>query len=208
MKVTYGITVHNEKEYIRELLTQLTTHIEKRSPGDEIVVLDDFSAPETATILDEFAQNKIVSVYKKKFERDFATHKNYLNKLCDGDYIFQVDADELFSDYLLTHVHMIIESNKKTDLFLIPRINTVEGLTDEHIKKWGWLVNEKGWVNWPDFQTRLYRNSHEIRWEGKVHERIRGYKIWSALPDQPEFALIHKKTIDRQEKQNELYSAI
>ena len=73
----------------------------------------------------------------------------------------------------------IIEMNPENDVFLVPRVNTVEGLTDDHIKKWGWNVNEDGWVNWPDYQWRVWKNTPTIKWVNKVHERLHGFKTFS-----------------------------
>jgi hypothetical protein len=91
---------------------------------------------------------------------------------------------------------------------LIPRVNIVNGLTEEDTRRWGWRVNEKGWVMFPDYQTRLYRNTEEIKWEGKVHERIIGYKTQAPLPDEEEWCLYHIKEIERQRKQNDYYATI
>ena len=102
----------------------------------------------------------------------------------------------------------ILETNIDKDLIVVPRINTVEGLTEAHIQKWGWNVNEKGWVNFPDYQTRLYRRTSEIEWSGKVHERIVGYNTLSVLPQEEEYCLYHHKQIERQEKQNDYYETI
>ena len=101
-----------------------------------------------------------------------------------------------------------IEYNKDVDLFFVPRINTVEGLTPKHIKKWGWDVNEKGWVNFPDYQTRLYRRTSEIEWVGAVHERIINYNTLSVLPSEADYCLYHPKQIERQEKQNAYYDTL
>ena len=138
---------------------------------------------------------------------DFGAHKNFLNSKCNGKYIFQVDADEKFNNNLLTYLHDIIDNND-IDLYLIPRVNIVNGLTDEDIRRWGWRINEKGWVMFPDYQTRLYRNTDSIYWEGKVHERIIGYKTQAPLPDEEEWSLYHIKDIDRQRKQNDYYDTI
>ena len=104
-------------------------------------------------------------------------------------------------------MHEILSGND-VDVIFIPRVNTVEGLTDSHIQKWGWQVNEKGWVNFPDYQTRIYKNTNDIMWMNKVHERITGYNSVSNFPPQEEYSLYHHKQIDRQEKQNEFYETI
>ena len=97
--------------------------------------------------------------------------------------------------------------NPDFDCFLVPRINTVEGLTQQHIEKWGWKV-ENGRVNWPDYQFRICKNIPEISWEGKVHERLVGYKNVTPLPAEDVLALGHHKTIQKQEQQNNLYDTI
>jgi hypothetical protein len=112
------------------------------------------------------------------------------------------------SEYLVENLQFFLESNKEVDLFFVPRINTVEGLTPDHIKKWRWNLNEKGWVNFPDYQTRIYRRTSDIEWQGNVHERIVGYNTLSVLPQEEEYCLYHHKQIERQEKQNALYDTI
>ena len=139
--------------------------------------------------------------------KDFASFKNNLKSHCSKDYIFQIDADEVPHESLVEVLNQVLESNP-VDVIFVPRVNTVEGLTDEHIKKWGWKVDDKGWVNWPDYQTRLYKNTKDIMWMNKVHERITGYTTVSNFPAAEEYSLYHHKEIDRQEKQNEFYDTI
>ena len=94
-------------------------------------------------------------------------------------------------------------------MYLVPRVNTVEGLTDAHIQKWRWNVNEKGWVNYPDYQIRIYKNTPSIYWERKVHERLNIWEDTQPLPiDTEDWVLYHPKDIKRQEKQNALYDTI
>ena len=81
-------------------------------------------------------------------------------------------------------------------------------MTQEHIDKWRWQVNEKGWVNWPDYQTRIIQNSPKIKWQNKVHEQIVGVSTKGALPTEEEWCLYHPKNIKRQEVQNQLYSTL
>ena len=102
---------------------------------------------------------------------------------------------------------MVLQYNE-VDVLKVPRINTVEGLTQEHIQKWGWRVDEKGWVNFPDFQWRIYKNNGKIKWKNKVHEVLEGHKTISHLPLEEPWCLKHPKTIGRQEKQNEYYNTL
>jgi phosphoribosylamine-glycine ligase len=105
-------------------------------------------------------------------------------------------------------VPYILEINPEVDVFLVPRVNTVEGLTQEHIRQWRWMVNEKGWVNFPDYQWRIYRNTPNIKWKNKVHEVLEGHKTSTLLPAEEEYCLYHPKTIDRQERQNNYYDTL
>ena len=204
--ISFAITTHNEGEYIRDLFDQLVPHCEQT--GDEIIVVDDNSTdPFTLNLLYEYADRNIIQLYSHELNHDFGAHKNFLNSKCNGKYIFQVDADEKFNPNLLTYIHDIIDNND-IDLYMIPRVNVVNGLTDEDIRRWGWRINDKGWVMFPDYQTRLYKNTPEIKWEGKVHERIVGYKTTAPLPEEEEWCLYHIKDIDRQRKQNDYYDTI
>ena len=203
MTISYAILTHNEGEYIETLLTFLTTY--KRNE-DEIVVVDDFSDNElTKSILDKYKDQ--ITLQYRVFDGD-ATQKNYLNSLCTKDYILQLDADELISLDFLNMLPNLLELNDTVDLFIMPRINTVEGLTPEYVQKWRWNVNEKGWVNFPDWQMRLYRNCDWVKWDGLLHSKIEGYKTFINLPQDELFCILHPKQLDRQVAQNNLYDKI
>jgi glycosyltransferase involved in cell wall biosynthesis len=203
MTISYAILTHNEGEYIETLLSFLTTH--KRAE-DEIVIVDDFSDDElTKSILAKYKDQ--ITLQYRVFDGD-ATQKNYLNSLCTKDYILQLDADELVSLDFLNMLPNLLELNDSVDLFIMPRINTVEGLTPEWSNKWGWRVNEKGWVNFPDWQMRLYRNCEWVKWDGLLHSKITGYKTFNNLPENELFCILHPKQLNRQIEQNTLYDKI
>jgi glycosyltransferase involved in cell wall biosynthesis len=139
--------------------------------------------------------------------KDFATFKNNLKSNCSGDYIFQIDADEIPNAALIEHLPTLIEENP-VDVIFLPRINIVQDITQEHIDKWSWNVNDKGWVNWPDYQLRVYKKTDDIQWGNKVHETLTGYDTFSNFPAEETWSLYHYKQIDKQEKQNEFYETI
>ena len=208
VNVTYGITVCNEINEITQLVNFLHPRIQS---DDEILIQYDEGGVTNDVlgylkIINDLHDN--INVIGFPLNKDFASYKNNLKNHAKGIFIFQIDADELPNEYLITNMHDLLNANLDIDLFFVPRVNTVEGLTDKHIQKWRWNVNEKGWVNWPDVQTRIYRRTSEIEWEGKVHERIKGYNTMTYLPLEEDFALYHPKDIKRQEKQNELYETI
>jgi hypothetical protein len=78
----------------------------------------------------------------------------------------------------------------------------------EHIKKWNWQLNDRGWVNWPDYQWRIWKNIPEIKWVNKVHERLEGFKTYAPLPADEQFALQHPKSINKQIRQNAYYDTL
>jgi len=207
MKISYAVTVCNEFIEIQRLLTTLLT---LKQPQDEIVILWDSKNGDKGveTYLRKMNVEKtLFQWHSYEFDGHFANLKNKLTELCSGDYIFQIDADEYPSEPLMDNLHTILEEND-VDVILVPRVNTVEGLTQDHIQKWGWRVNENGWVNFPDPQWRIYRNSEAIRWENKVHEKLVGYETISNLPWIEELSLYHPKDIQRQEKQNSYYETL
>jgi len=204
MKISYAITVCNEIVEIQRLIKLL---LEYKRSEDEIVVLYD-SKGGTKSV-EEFLRAKSVNGeftwHEGEFEGHFADWKNKLTSLCSGDYIFQIDADEYPHISLITSLPVIIQSNPDNDVYLVPRVNTVSDLTEQHINKWGWNVNEAGWVNWPDYQWRIWKNKPEIKWINKVHEKLDGYKTFGPLPRKEELSLYHPKDIQRQERQNNFY---
>ena len=203
MKISYAIPVCNEHVELEKLLSFLLKHIDE---NDEIVVQCDKgnTTPEVYKVLDSLNQSYI----EFPLNGHFSNFKNNLKEHCTGDWIFQIDADELPHESLITNLKELLKLNTNTEMLLVPRVNTVRGLTQEHINKWRWNVNEKGWVNWPDYQTRIIQNSPKIKWQNKVHEQIIGISTKGALPMEEEWCLYHPKDIGRQEKQNAFYETI
>jgi len=163
MKISYAITVCNEFVEIQRLITFL---LKNKRPQDEIVVLVDMTKNEPTSellgYLHRLSSSNYIHLSEQNFKNHFADWKNYLISICKGDYIFQIDADEVPNELLISHLPDLLELNPDIEVFLVPRANTVEGLTDEHIAKWGWHVMANGWVNWPDYQWRLWKNKPEL----------------------------------------------
>ena len=208
MKISYAIPVCNELLEITKLLNFLKKYIDKE---DEVVVL--FDTNNGSQSVEQFLRAKSVNPtffnwYPYHFDGHFANMKNHLKSLCTGDWIFQIDADELPHESLITNLKELLKLNPTTELFLVPRVNTVNGLTQEHINKWRWNINENGWVNWPDYQTRIIQNGPKIKWQNKVHEQIVGVSTKGVLPMEEEWCLYHPKDIKRQEAQNNFYDTL
>jgi hypothetical protein len=207
MRISYAITVCNEFVEIQRLITFL---FKNKRPQDEICVLLDKpkASPELIDQLYRWSSSDWITLKESIFQGHFADWKNELNRMCNGDIIVNIDADEIPSEKLIEAIPYLIIENPEVDVMLVPRVNTVENLTPEHVAKWRWNTTPEGWVNWPDMQWRIYKNSPNIKWINKVHEKLEGFKTYTTLPSDPDFALFHPKTIEKQEKQNNYYATL
>jgi len=207
MKISYGITVHNESE---ELNTLLDVLVNKSDTEDEIVIVQDGDDKKVEEVISKWMNDTLdwkgIYWHTRKLDGNFSDQKNYVIEQCTGDYIFHIDADEYPHETLLTQLKQILEIND-VDLLWIPRVNTIEGMEEHHIKKWGWRVTENKWVNYPDYQARVFRNREDIRWTRPLHEFISGCDTYSHLPPHEALSLYHPKTIEKQEQQNLFYNS-
>ncbi len=210
MKISYAIPVCNEINELQRLVDFLSKH---KRDEDEIIIL--FDSQNGSKAVEEYLRAKTVNTkspfvwYSNPLNNNFADQKNYLGKMCDGDWIFLIDADEYPDEYLCTALPWMIENNPEVEAYAVSRINTVSGLTTEHVQKWGWNVNDRGWVNFPDRQMRIYKNDPDrIKWINPVHEQLTGFSKFSSLPGNEEYCLYHPKDIKRQERQNKFYDTL
>lgn len=203
--ISYCVTVSTEHVELTALLNQLSSNLD---PEDELIVLVDTSkiTPEVSKVIGDFKVFNTIELIGSDLNKDFALFKNNFIDKATKDYIIQYDADELLSDELLTNLKPILEFNPQVDMFWVPRENYVTGITQEHIQKWGWRIDERGRINYNDPQARIFRNNKQIRWRNKLHEVLEGYKTYASLPDT--HYIIHRKTIERQEQQNLFYNTL
>lgn len=204
MTISYAITAHNEHEELNRLLKQLTESI--RDEDQIVIQLDKSATSEVRSVCLNYDRKNLL-VIECSLNGDFASFKNNLSDNCSKDWIFQIDADEYPNPELIEVLPALLEENYTTEVFLVPRINTVDGLTQEHVNKWRWNV-QNGRVNFPDYQWRIWKNAKKIKWINKVHERLDGFETYAALPSEDQFCLYHPKQIARQEKQNKFYETL
>tara|TARA_R100001591_G_scaffold93932_1_gene99846 strand:- start:786 stop:1421 length:636 start_codon:yes stop_codon:yes gene_type:complete len=211
MRISYAIPVCNEHIELEKLLLFLVKYIDE---NDEIIVQCDKgnTTPEVYKVLDSFRApvglKNPLKVIEFPLRGDFSSFKNNLKSHCTKEWIFQIDADELPNKFLIENLKEVLKLNPTIEIFMVPRVNTVKDITREHINKWRWNINEKGWVNWPDYQTRILQNNSKIKWGGKVHEVLLGHDSYSPLPQEEEWCIYHHKHILRQEAQNSFYDSI
>lgn len=204
--ITYGITVNNEAEEVKKLLDILISSIDKT---DEIVVMQDVTKEnsDVTAILNSYG-TKIIRI-TSRLDGDFSAFKNNLISHATKKYLFQIDADEYPQEKLIENLKYFLLKNFKYDCFIVPRINIVEGITESDIKTWNWDVNEKQYVNFPDYQNRIFKLGKNIRWQNKIHEILVNFKRVKKMPSKNEdYCLVHIKSIDRQRSQNAFYDSL
>jgi len=148
-------------------------------------------------ILDHFKDDIVLN--KRDFCGNFSDHRNFHLKKCIGDYIFVVDADEMPKEKLIVGLKGAIEESG-ADMIRIPRINIHPGCTREWLNKYKFNTNEMDWINWPDYQGRVFKNDPEnIYYGNKLHENIIGIKNPVSLQPDPTIALWHIKSVHKQD---------
>jgi len=207
MKISYAVTTHNEHKEIEQLIPFI---LEFKDDEDELVIIDDGSDHKTWAVFDKYIHDKSnnINFVERGFNGDFSVHKNFMMSQCSGDWIFNLDADEIPHEILMLNAKNFIKANPIIELFWVPRWNTVEGITEEHAKRWGWNVDGLGRINWPDPQQRLWKNESHIKWQRRVHERLTGPTHDTTLPFEEDYCIYHHKTINKQEEQNAHYERL
>ena len=201
MFLSYLVTTHNETDCLDTLLSKL---ISFKKDNHEVVLLDDYSDnPTTISIIEKYKSS--INFQQKKLQNDYGAHKNYGIGLCKGEWIFQIDADELPTDVLLENIDVLLQSNANNEALWLPRLNYFVGVTQTDIQMWGWNYHD-GMINYPDYQSRLFKNLPHIRYERRLHEKVEGYKSYAFIPPQKDIALIHNKTIEKQRETNMKYN--
>jgi hypothetical protein len=203
--ISYTVTVCDEHLELEKLLNYLRTSLKD---DDEIILqLDSTKATDEVRNISTLYRDRIptMKLVEYPLNNDFAAFKNNLKKYCSKKWIFNIDADELPSRFLIENLHNILGANDELDVLIVPRWNVVNGITQNHIDKWRWRFDDLGRINWPDWQMRIYKNNENIRWKNKVHEVLEGFDKYSMLPEDKDYCLFHNKSIQRQESQNNFY---
>jgi len=198
MKISYAICVCNEHLELNSLLSFLSRVADNE---DEINILVDSGkvTDEVRAVLKKFEKRIVVN--ERKFCGNFSKHRNYHITKCKGEYIFVLDADEIPQEALIKNIR-----NFDSDILYVPRMNIIPGHTEEWCKRMKFSVNEVGWINWPDYQGRYFKNNGKILWSLGLHERLIGSDKVAQLQAIPQLALWHVKSVEKQDKQDAFYS--
>lgn len=156
--------VKNEENLIFQMLENV------RKVVDEIVVIDNMSTDGTISEVERFARiyNRKVKIVQKEFEHDengmllnYSEAKNFGKSQCSGEWILNMDADEMFEPKEVTNLFSFLD--EETDGFLFSVINYLEPPKSPDPKDAVFSVSET---------IRLYRNIDELFYAGLVHESL------------------------------------
>lgn len=205
MRVTYAIGVCTEARELDDLLHYLLRVEKVLESGDDVNVLVDSKnvTVDVRAVLSKYGGD--ISMYERAFDGDFSEHRNFHIEKCSGEMIFMLDADEIPQSSLIQGVRGI---DSDVDIVYVPRMNIVPGYTPAWLDKHKFQVNNTGWINWPDYQGRIFRNSRGIQWKGSVHEKLCGSEKVRALAADPKLALWHIKSLRKQDSQNACYDEL
>ena len=148
--LSIAIAVYNEEANLDACLASVA------AIADEIVVVDGGSTDSTRAIAKKHT-NKIIQTDNPPI---FHINKQKAIAACTGDWILQLDADEVIPEDLLAEIVKTINNKQETNGYYIPRKNYF----------WGRWMRRGG--QYPDYVIRLVRRG-KARFPAKtVHEQI------------------------------------
>lgn len=147
--LTVALAVYNEEENIGKCLESI------KDLASEIVIVDGGSTDRTLDIAKSFKAR----IIQTKNPPNFHINKNKAIDAALGDWILQLDADEVVTEELAREINQVISKKSGMDGFWIPRKNF---FLSRFLTKGG---------QYPDYTIRLYRRG-KGRLPGKdVHEQ-------------------------------------
>lgn len=193
MKITYTIQVCNES---RELFSLLNFLGEAKDPEDDIqVVVDSRNVTDKVEqVLDYFSEK--IKVLRRPFD-NFHTNAQFHADNATGDYIFGIDADEMPQWGLVKTVKRII-AETGVEILYVPRMNIHPGATEKFTQDYGFQTNEAGFVNWPDYQGRVWKRCPYIKLTEELHTKLTGSDKVLAIKPDVSLGIWHIKSIEKQ----------
>ncbi|EJR26354.1 MULTISPECIES: glycosyltransferase [Bacillus cereus group] len=146
--ISVNIITFNEERCIERCIKSI------RGFADEIIVIDTGSTDKTINIIKTLFPE--VRLYHEPWCEDFSLHRNSLIKYSTGDWIFQIDADELLQgdqadlkDFLRVFHNFPLPS-----LIVSPKI----------------INHDNSELN---FTKRIFRKKDNLQYFGLIHEELR-----------------------------------
>lgn len=149
IKLSVVLAVYNEEDNLKKCLDS----VEKIA--NEIVVVDGGSKDKTLEIAQQFGA-KIIQITNPT---NFHINKNKAIDAASGDWVLQLDADEVATEELSKEIRLLLLKDEKFNGYWIPRRNFFLG---RFLKKGG---------QYPDYTLRLYKRGKGRLPAKDVHEQ-------------------------------------
>lgn len=143
--LTLSMIVKNEEKYLKDCLESV------KGVVDEIVIVDTGSTDKTIEIAKEYK----AKIYHFDWINDFSAARNYALQYSSGEWILYLDADERLAPNSIREVKRLISGVAKIGYYCTVKSIDSENERDHAIR-----------------YVRLFKNSKEIKFTGKVHEQI------------------------------------
>lgn len=148
-KLSVVLATFNEEENIKRCLSSI------KSLADEIIIVDGTSNDKTVEIAKGFGAKVTVTSNPPNFH----INKQKAIDRATGEWILQLDADEVVSNELCEEIKKLVNGQVKENGYWIPRKNYFLG---RFLMKGG---------QYPDYTVRLYRNGKGRLPQKDVHEQ-------------------------------------
>lgn len=143
--LTLSMIVKNEEKYLKDCLESVKDVV------NDIIIVDTGSNDNTLEIAKEYK----AKIYHFDWINDFSAARNYALQYSPGDWILYLDADERLDPSSIKEVKRIVNGFSKAGYYCTVKSIDSKNERDHAIR-----------------YVRLFRNSKEIKFTGKVHEQI------------------------------------
>lgn len=163
MGISIAMIVMNEANFLAECLEGL------RDLAEEFCVVDTGSSDETVAIAESFGCRMGHYVWNN----DFAAARNESLKLCRGEWIFVMDADERIAQGDVARLRLLTEQGPGLCYRFITRNYTNNAHLSEFTPCFPEDPLARGFAGWfPSGKVRLFPNYLGAHFEGQVHELV------------------------------------
>lgn len=147
-RLSVVIITKNEEERIPRCLESIKW-------ADEVIVVDGYSTDRTVEICNKFC----AKVIQHRFEGDFGLERNIGTDAASGNWILQLDGDDVVTPQLKDRIEQILLNDSPYVAYKFRRKNYFLG----HFMRYG------GWYH---YYTHLYKKGY-ARYGGKVHHLLK-----------------------------------
>lgn len=176
MRLSLIVPVLNEETFVPLYLESAAAY------ADEIVIVDGGSTDRTVSLIESYQETLPIRLFHMHqtglpYSDDWneSRVRNFLIEQASGDWIMNLDIDEILDDCFRERLHTLMERTD-ADIFQFPFVNFWGD-------PWTLRVNSPGDERWSNDITRMWRSSKGIRYRDERHhctlEGSGGESIWS-----------------------------